>query len=160
MLTVNNSMTIAGQTIMELTKNGSTLTSDQVVGMSNLTYGGSLVVSNLGPGTPASGDSFTLFSATTYTGSFTSSTLPTPGSGLTWDLSNLVVNGSITLVGTTNGPIITTQPQNLTISTGALATFAVVAAGPRPFAYQWRKNGTNIITATTTTYSIANAGSN
>jgi autotransporter-associated beta strand protein len=160
MLTVNNSMTLAGQTIMDLSKNGSTLTSDQVVGISSLTYGGSLVVTNRGPGTPAAGDSVILFSAGGYSGSFATVTLPSPVPGLSWDLSNLVVNGSITLVGATNGPIITSQPQSLAIGSGAPASFGVIAAGPRPLAYQWRKNGSNIISATTTTYNIGAAGSN
>jgi arylsulfatase A-like enzyme len=41
-------------------------------------------------------------------------------------------------------PKITRQPQNITVTVGATATFAVKGGGSGPFKYQWRKNGVNI----------------
>src|SRR5713101_6604995 len=38
-------------------------------------------------------------------------------------------------------PAITTQPGNQTVTAGQTATFAVVAGGTAPLAYQWQKNG-------------------
>ena len=38
-------------------------------------------------------------------------------------------------------PVITTQPQNITVTTGQTATFQVTATGTGPLLYQWRKNG-------------------
>ncbi len=63
-------------------------TSDLVTGVSTLVYGGTLSVTNVG-GTLTTNSSFTLFSAGTYEGSFSSINPVTPGSGLAWDLSSL-----------------------------------------------------------------------
>lgn len=49
-------------------------------------------------------------------------------------------------------PSITTQPTNQTVSEGATATFSVVATGDAPLAYQWQKNLSNIVGATSATY--------
>lgn len=45
-------------------------------------------------------------------------------------------------------PVVVTQPQSQSKEIGVNATFAVVAGGPGPFAYQWRKNGVPIAGAT------------
>jgi len=49
-------------------------------------------------------------------------------------------------------PQITTQPQNQTVTVGAMATFSVVATGTAPLSYQWSKNGTAITGATSASY--------
>jgi len=77
----------AGSTTrMELSK--STATCDQLAVTGTLSLGGNLVVTNLG-GTLAAGDSFTLFQATNFNGTFSSVSLPTLQSGLTWNTSGL-----------------------------------------------------------------------
>ena len=53
-------------------------------------------------------------------------------------------------------PVITTQPQSISVSQGNTATFSVTATGTPAPTYQWRKNGTNISGATAATYSITN----
>jgi hypothetical protein len=108
----------------------------------------------------AAGDSFPLFSAISYTGAFTNLVLPTLPGGLSWDTTNLIVNGSITAVANGAAPLVIDQPQSLTVNAGSPAFFSAVAVGPRPLAYQWRKNGTNIASATSTTYGITSVASN
>ena len=49
-------------------------------------------------------------------------------------------------------PSITAQPQNQTVTAGQTATFSVSATGSGALTYQWRKNGTNIGGATTSSY--------
>ena len=49
-------------------------------------------------------------------------------------------------------PSITTQPVNQSVVTGQTATFSVVAAGTAPLTYQWKKTGTSISGATSSTY--------
>lgn len=49
-------------------------------------------------------------------------------------------------------PAITQQPANATVTAGQMATFAVVASGSAPLAYQWQRNGTPIAGATAASY--------
>lgn len=76
-------------------------------------------------------------------------------------VSNTTVNGVKTVTSsdatvTVNvRPSITTQPASATVDQGQPASFSVVAAGEEPFTYQWRKNGTNISGATSSTFSIS-----
>lgn len=55
-----------------------------------------------------------------------------------------------------NSPVITNQPDNVTIAAGQQAIFTVSASGSTPFTYQWKKNGTDIAGATSLTYTINN----
>lgn len=52
-------------------------------------------------------------------------------------------------------PAITQQPANVTVAAGQMATFAVVATGSAPLAYQWQRNGTPIPGATGASYTTA-----
>jgi hypothetical protein len=54
-------------------------------------------------------------------------------------------------------PTITTQPQSSTVVAGANATFNVTANGTAPLSYQWRRNGTDIVGATSATLTFASA---
>lgn len=92
-------------TSLDINKSGVTLDADWInvdAASSSLDVRGSLVV-NLLPGSDAlvEGDSFTLFSANVVN-AFSSKTLPTLDSGLRWDLSNLYVDGTITVVATSS----------------------------------------------------------
>jgi hypothetical protein len=49
-------------------------------------------------------------------------------------------------------PVITSQPSGQTLVAGLTATFSVAASGTAPLSYQWRKNGINISSATSSTY--------
>jgi len=89
-LTINNTLSLAGTTTIEVDK-AAGQTSDKVLGISTLTEGGTLQVANVGAPLVV-GDSFPVFSATTYSGSFTSVT-PAPAAGLAWDTEKLRTNG-------------------------------------------------------------------
>jgi fibronectin-binding autotransporter adhesin len=100
--TINSTLTLltGSTTTMEVSKNGGTPTSDSVAGVTTLSYGGSLVVTNIGTNALASGDTFQLFpSAGTYRYSFTTITVPSLAGGLSWDTSSLGVDGSIKVTG-------------------------------------------------------------
>ena len=56
-------------------------------------------------------------------------------------------------------PIITSQPQVLSVTAGASATFSVVANGTAPFTHQWSKNGISIPGATAASYTYTSATS-
>jgi hypothetical protein len=54
---------------------------------------------------------------------------------------------------------ITTQPVSISVNPGALARFAVAAAGTAPITYQWLKNGIYIRGATSDSFTITSAES-
>lgn len=62
-------------------------------------------------------------------------------------------------VGPAGGPVIVTQPQSQTVSTGGNATLAVAATGGN-LAYQWAFAGSPIAGATGATLSLTNVGAN
>lgn len=53
---------------------------------------------------------------------------------------------------TSVAPSITTQPVSQNVTTGQKATFSIAATGTAPLGYQWRKNGTAISGATSSSY--------
>jgi hypothetical protein len=59
-----------------------------------VTYGGTLSLANLS-GVLAGGDSFKLFDAAVYTGSFTNIIPSSPGQWMIWDLTSLTVDGTL-----------------------------------------------------------------
>jgi len=97
-LTMNNSVTLqAGSTTwMEISKTQNA--NDQLIVSGTLTFGGTLVVSNVS-GTFAAGDTFKLFQAGTIAGAFAAVSLPSLNVGLGWNLASLD-NGSISVVRT------------------------------------------------------------
>jgi fibronectin-binding autotransporter adhesin len=97
-LTVSNTLSLAGTTVLEL--NQDAMTNDAVAGLANVTYGGTLVVTALGTNLLMVGDSFMLFNATNYSGAFASLVLPSLGTGLGWDTNRLNTNGVLTVVST------------------------------------------------------------
>ncbi len=58
----------------------------------------------------------------------------------------------LTVTSATLAPAITTQPASQTVAAGKSASFAVAATGTAPLTYQWRKNGSAISGATSSTY--------
>ena len=54
-------------------------------------------------------------------------------------------------------PAITTQPESLTVSQGANATFTVIATGTAPLAYQWYFGGLPVADATDSAFTVVNA---
>jgi hypothetical protein len=93
-LTVTNAVALSGALDIEL----SGVTCDQISGATTIAYGGTLNVTVLS-GTLAAGDTFKLFSAGSYSGSFSSIAPASPGPGLTWDTSQLSVNGTLGVTG-------------------------------------------------------------
>lgn len=98
-LAINNTMTlnVGSTTVLRLSKNGGTITNDSISGLASVSYNGALTVSIItSEGHQlAAGDTFRLFYASGYSGSFASYNLPVLSAGLGWDTSGLANNGSI-----------------------------------------------------------------
>jgi autotransporter-associated beta strand protein len=112
MLTITNDVVLQGTTLMELNKAANTNDRIRSV-LGNITYGGTLMVTNIG-GTLTGGESFKLFDAPagTYLSSFGSIQLPPLGPGLSWNTSQLSVNGTISVAGTLVQPVINSVSQS------------------------------------------------
>jgi len=104
-LALSDALSLAGTTAVDV-NSGATPASD-VITAASVTFGGTLAVNNLGPAF-AAGNSFKLFDAAAYSGSFSEITPATPGDGLSWDTSMLAVDGTLkvkTAVSTEPPPI-------------------------------------------------------
>lgn len=94
-LIVSSHLTLGGTTLMRLNGTG---VNDTITATNGIVYGGALTLVNLS-GTPlVAGNSFQLFNSTSYSGTFTSTSLPALNSGLVWDLSQLSTSGTISVV--------------------------------------------------------------
>ena len=110
-LSVSNNVTLGGNAVFVVNSTG---TSSKLIAGGSIGLGGTLTINNGGPAF-AVGNSFTLLSASTITGSFAAISPATPGAGLAWNTTGLatgvlsVVSGvasnptniSYTLTGTT-----------------------------------------------------------
>jgi hypothetical protein len=143
-LSVSNSLTLAGSTIITLNRTN-VQKAARVAGMSAVTYGGTLFLTNTGPSLQA-GDVFTNFSAASYSGSFAGIFPTSPGAGLVWDTSKLLVNGSVAVAAL---PTVFILPAATNIALGASVTLTASAGGTMPLSYRWFDNATNFIAGAT-----------
>jgi len=100
-MTITGTLTLAGTNIVEV--NSSATPSRDLVNAGSVTYGGTLLVQNLGPAI-SSGNSFKLFNAAAYSGAFAGIVPTTPGAGLAWDTSSLVVDGNLKVKSVSTEP--------------------------------------------------------
>jgi autotransporter-associated beta strand protein len=102
-LTFNNSLTLNGgsATVMEVSKSPTTNDAAQVAG--TLTYGGTLVITNISAGAFSAGDSFKLFNAAGYSGAFTNIVPVIPAVNLAWNTNNLGA-GILSVVSSPTSP--------------------------------------------------------
>jgi autotransporter-associated beta strand protein len=96
-LNVGGTLSLGGTSVLDADKTGTSLTSDLIQGVSTLTYGGTLDL-NLTGDPLAVGDQFKLFNASTYAGAFAAIVPATPGAGLAWDTSSLIINGTLKVI--------------------------------------------------------------
>jgi len=142
-LTVTNNLVLqAGSTnLTQVSKVGGTAANDQVVA-TNVTYGGTLTVSGAG-GAFVPGDTFKLFSAGSYFGSFNPINLPF---GTTWDTSRLGIDGTIKVVS-----LIRPQFSSINPTNGA---FQLTFTGPGGSSYRVWGNTNVAATPVTNTWTL------
>jgi fibronectin-binding autotransporter adhesin len=154
-LTASNNVTLAGATLMEISRAPGALTNDLLRGVSNLICGGTLIVTTTNSSADfTDGDTFKLFDAASFTGSFTSFVLPDFSPCLSWDTSKLAVNGTLKLVAAAGRPVITQQPAGRPVLPGTAVTLQVQSTGGTVTNYQWYFNGFAIPAQTNRTFTI------
>lgn len=108
-LNFSNNLTLSGSTIMELNRDG--IQNADLIAAANLTFGGTLTVTNIGASLQA-GDTFHLFDGS-FSGSFSATNLPALSStNLFWDISQFGSAG-ILIVGSYTAPTPTILPPSL-----------------------------------------------
>jgi autotransporter-associated beta strand protein len=126
-LTINNTLNLAGNARLQI--NSDTPSADYVNSMSHLTYGGTLTVTNLGATPLALGNSFSLFQSSAYSGSFTSFNLPPLTGGLSWDVSQLTVNGTISVINVVATPAFSPPAGGYVVTQALAVTISSQTAG-------------------------------
>ena len=111
-LTVNNNLNLDAASFVAMDIDRATSTNDSVRGLNNVTYGGTLTVSNISGTAFTAGDSFALFNATgTKSGSFSTIILQ-PATSLAANFNP--TNGILTLSGLAAGADVFTVSGNST----------------------------------------------
>ena len=120
-LTFSNTLSLAAGSTNIFEISHSPLANDSAVVSGVLTCGGTLIVTNIGAAALAAGDSFKLFNAAGYSGSFASVKLPPLPTGLAWDTNALNTNGVVSVVPAPpvlGNPIVTSSSVTLNGSGG------------------------------------------
>lgn len=96
--TVTTASATLGGAMQMAVKRGATPNCSRLVVTANpLAFSGTLTVADVGASSPAPGDTFQLFSASSYSGAFSSITLPALAAGWVWKTDKLATNGSISV---------------------------------------------------------------
>lgn len=111
-LVCNGNVTLNAGSTTTIEINKGSGTRDLLDSNATVTYGGTLVVTNLS-GTLALNDSFKIFDAAAYAGSFNNFVLPPLGGSLAWNTASLVTNGTISIISSGALPTVPDAPTNL-----------------------------------------------
>jgi autotransporter-associated beta strand protein len=102
-ISATNTIVLNGTTVIKLNGSG---TNDGVQSTgAGITYGGTLNLVNVSASPLVAGDSFQIFNAISYGGSFTNIIPTTPGAGLIWD-TNQLINGKLNVVAAPAQPVV------------------------------------------------------
>jgi rhamnogalacturonan endolyase len=135
------------------------LTNDAAKIFGALTNGGTLIVTNIGAEELSSGDSFKLFSAASYNGSFAKVILPPLATGLGWNTNSLNTNGTISVIALTSPTIsgIQNDGGNLILSgSGGPSGWPYILLSTTNLSSGWLPTATNYFDALGN-FSITNA---
>jgi autotransporter-associated beta strand protein len=104
-LTLSNNLTLAAGSTTYVQVQHSPLTNDSVTAFGTLSEGGTLNVTNSGAAAFVAGDTFHLFNAGTYSGSFATIILPQLTGNLVWNTNGLKTSGVLSVMALTSPTI-------------------------------------------------------
>lgn len=93
----SNTLAVQSGGSISMNVNAATGAAAEIAGMTQLTYGGMLVLNNQA-GSFSATNTFKLFNAATYTGAFSSISPAVPGTGLDWNTATLATDGTLRIV--------------------------------------------------------------
>ena len=94
---IDNTLSLSGTNVMDVNRSAGAITSDAIVGFSTLTYGGTLRLNLTGEALTV-GDVITLYTFSAASGAFAAISPASPGPSLSWDTSQLTVDGTLRVV--------------------------------------------------------------
>jgi autotransporter-associated beta strand protein/T5SS/PEP-CTERM-associated repeat protein len=103
-LTLNGSLSLGSSSTTVMGLNAVSGSSDQVTSTSTINFGGTLMLQNVS-GALTVGQSFKLFTAGTLAGTYSSVLSQTPGQTVTWDTTQLYVNGTVKVASVIAVPV-------------------------------------------------------
>jgi autotransporter-associated beta strand protein len=117
-LTLGKTPALAGEVRLEIRKGAVPNADKLAISGQPLIYAGTLTVTHIGTNALAAGDTFTLFSATSFSGSFTATNLPALPAGLGWIFTP--TNGVLSVIQVTSplptNLVVTVAGGNLTLT--------------------------------------------
>ena len=125
-LTFVTAPTFSGTNFMEIDRAATTNADKIILSSGTLTYGGVLTVTNIGA-TLNGGEVFDLFDATSFSGAFAATNLPSLSAGLNWWTGGLTNNGTIKV---NRAPAATNLA--LGVTQGSSVTLAVIGGKNAP----------------------------
>jgi beta-galactosidase len=149
-LTIGNNLTLAAGSTTFVQVQHSPLTNGAVKISGAFSEGGTLIVTNTGGAAFTAGDSFQLFGAASYAGSFAGFVLPPLTGKLVWNTNALKNSGVLSVVTLTSPAIAAIQITggNLVISgSGGVNSWPFVLLASTNLAAQWAPIETNQFTA-------------
>lgn len=148
-ITVNGNLVFSdcSTNVMEL--NATDSTCDTLVAMTNVTYGGTLLLTNI-VGQLADGNSFRLYSASNYSGAFSAISPLSPGPGLKWNTNELNVDGVLRVFA------VPTQPPKITSAQVVGTNIQIRTSGNIPYDPVFLLTTTNLSPPTVWVYCATN----
>ena len=128
---------------MEL--NATTRTNDLVRGLTTVTFGGTLILSDLA-GTVTASNAFKLFSANSYRGVFSALTPAAPGPNLAWNTNTLATDGTLRIVSTSPVTISNNRSGNLVTFSWPADHIGWRLQAPKPIPPVWERIGSTFRT--------------
>lgn len=140
MITMNSGLALNPGSTISMKVNASSGTCDTFTGLTNITYGGTLQLTDVAITPFHNGNSFKLFLAANYSGAFSAIVPTTPGTGLRWDTSELNVNGTLRVFSTP------TPSPSFSSATTANGNLVFTATGGVPYDPCYLLSSTNLAT--------------
>jgi autotransporter-associated beta strand protein len=115
-LAFNNNLTLGGGTTLLKVNRSASPSNDVLQVAGGLIYGGTLVITNVGPAPLLAGDSFKLFNAAAYAGAFTNLQPAIPALNLAWN-TNTLTNGILGVIARPTPPPVfaSVRPQGMNL---------------------------------------------
>jgi fibronectin-binding autotransporter adhesin len=139
----------------------SPMTNTTISPAGTLNAGGALIVTNIGATALANGDTFQLFNASAYAGSFTALVLPALATNLWWNTNNLPTSGTLSVVALSSPAIAGVQlagPDLIVSGSGGVSRWGYVVLSSTNLAgiggwvpvatNQFNRDGTFMLTLT------------